>query len=105
MGQPPWPSLRTRPQGHRRCPVASKKTRTPAVPDYRGYLRNRLETLESRFIERDGYVDGIYVRAYGLDRLARIGSPDPLRVQGFEIEGAVPPKQKGAIEALSFYDI
>lgn len=68
-------------------PVPPKRMRRQTGPDVRGYLRRKLASIRDRLIERDGRVDEVYARAYGLDR---IDTDEPIPVAGYEVNTLVP---------------
>lgn len=68
--------------------------------ELRNHLRERLRWLETRLSERDGSVDPVFRRAYGLDRL---DEPGDAQVHGYEIQEALSPEDRARVDPLGVY--
>ncbi|GAA2567703.1 hypothetical protein GCM10010210_49220 [Pseudonocardia hydrocarbonoxydans] len=82
----------------------SRKVRSPeARSELRDHLRDRLRYLEARLSARDGRVDPVFRRAYGLDRLDELAAGRDVLVHGYEIHAVLSTDDRARVDRLGFY--
>lgn len=67
------------------------------------HLRDRLRNLRALLIKRDGCVDPIFVRAYGLGRLDTLAAGHDVAVNGYEIADALSREDRAQLDLLGVY--
>lgn len=69
----------------------------------RDHLQDRLRSLRALLIERNGCVDPLFGRSYGLDRLDALTAGHEVAVLGYEIADALTREDRARLDLLAVY--